>query len=90
MPHLYVGMNVAFACRFCMSILHVIMHVRLRVLKKYPLRGCYSEWGKQPYGVLSPSPNLPLKERWGVSLSAESDKGSALDLPTFEKVGSKL
>ena len=33
--------------------------------KKYPLRGCYFEWGKQPYGVLSPSPNLPLKERVG-------------------------
>ncbi len=50
-----------------------------------PLRGCDSEWGKQPYGVLSPSPNLPLKERWGVSLSAESDKGSALDPQAFEK-----
>ena len=34
-------------------------------LKKYPLRGCDSEWGKQPYGVLSPSPNLPLRERVG-------------------------
>ena len=51
----------------------------------YPLRGCYLEWGKQPYGVLSPSPNLPLIERWGISLSAESDEGSALDPQAFEK-----
>ena len=58
---LHVRMNVAFECRFCMSDeCRVCMSS-----KKYPLRGCDSEWGKQPYGVLSPSPNLPLKERWG-------------------------
>ena len=34
---------------------------------------------------LSPSPYLPEPERWGVSLSAESDKGSALDPQAFEK-----
>ena len=81
MVHVWV-VYAAAECRFCMSV--------CMSLKKYLLRRCYSEWGKQPYGVLSPSPNLPLRERWGISLSAESDEGAALDLPTFEKVGSKL
>ena len=52
-----VKMHVDFVCQ---NECHVCMSSN-----KYPLRGCDSEWGKQPYGVLSPSPNLPLKERVG-------------------------
>ena len=43
------------------------------------------------WGLLSQVPKpAKLLNAGGISLSAESDEGAALDLPTFEKVGSKL
>ncbi len=54
----------------------------------YPLRGCYfimREDTPLRRGLPSNS-HLPEPERWGVSLVATSDKGSALDPQTFEKV----
>ena len=56
--------------------------------KKDPLRGCYfimREDTPLRRGLPSNS-HLPEPERWGVSLVATSDKGSALDPQTFEKV----
>ena len=93
MPRLDVGVECQGACRIwmseCMSILHVSMHVGLHVglhvLKEVSASRMLFRMGKSAYGVLSPSPNLPLRERWGVSPVATGDKGSALDPQAFEK-----
>ena len=77
MSRLHVNMDV---------IMHVKMHVRLHVrgirFADAILNGKSCPFQK---GGLFPSPFLPETERCGVSLSAESDKGSALDPQAFEK-----
>ena len=82
MSRLHVNMDV---------IMHVKMHVRLHVrgirFADAILNGEICPFQK---GGLSPSLFLPKIERGGVSRSADRDEGAALDLPTFEKVRSKL
>ncbi|MBR6718805.1 MAG: hypothetical protein IKI77_10760 [Oscillospiraceae bacterium] len=87
-------MLVAFECHICMSDLCMsrldvgFMYVRLNVFKEVSASRMRFRMGQAaPFrkGGFSQALFFPKLNAGGISLSAESDEGAALDLQAFEK-----